>query len=623
MSRHRSAPRLRHLPVIVPLLILMATTFGLTVPVEAFSPVRALRPAHAADRLIVGFKPTATKQQRRRAVSGVARATRGAISRVARDTTLVELRAGQSLGSAIVRLESKPGVAYAEPDYRVRPAAMADDPRYLGGDLWGMYGSATTPHANPFGSAAGAAWAAGYVGSSGIYVGIVDEGVQVGHPELTGNAWRNQWETTDGADNDGNGLVDDMVGWDFAHDDATVYDGTVDAHGTHVAGIIGARGGNGIGVAGVDWRVTMIPAKFMGPGGGYISDAVRALDYITDLKTRQGLDVVATNNSWSGGGYSQALNDAIDRGGDAGILFVAAAGNDGRDIDAKPAYPAAYRCVTRADGSPRGWDCVVAVANLQRDGDRASDSNWGATSVDMGAPGSGIISTHPAGDGGYAELSGTSMATAHVSGAVALCASADPGLPARRLRDLLLSTAAATSSLAGRTVSGARLDVAALLVACASAPPPSSVPTVLVDDLDSAFFRDGSGWLEGANGYADHHYWVPAQEDVRTLQGAWRPVLGRAGWYDIDVRIPASHATTRQATYQIRTSTGWVTRVRNQNKHLGSWVSLGRHYLTTTPIVRLVDKTAEEASLQRRLAFDAVRFVPDDDPEDATMRARR
>ncbi len=623
MSRHRSAPRLRHLPLITPLLMLMATLFVLTTPVQASSPVRALRPAHAADRLIVGFKPTATRQQRRRAVGSVAPATSEAISRVARNTTLVELRAGQSLGSAIARLESQPGVAYAEPDYRVRPAAIADDPRYLSGDLWGMYGGATIPHANPFGSAAGAAWAAGYVGSSDIYVGIVDEGVQIEHPELAGNAWRNPRETSDGADDDGNGLVDDIAGWDFVHDDATVYDGTADAHGTHVAGIIGARGGNGIGVAGVDWRVTMIPAKFMGPGGGYISDAVRALDYITDLKTRHGLDVVATNNSWSGGGYSQALNDAIDRGGDAGILFVAAAGNDGRDIDAKPAYPAAYRCVTRADGSPRGWDCVIAVANLQRDGERASDSNWGAISVDLGAPGSSIISTHPAGEGGYASLSGTSMAAAHVSGAVALCASADPELSARRFRDLLLSTTAATNSLAGRTVSGARLDVAALVAACAPPPPPSSALTVLVDDLDAAFYRVGSGWLEGANGYADHHYWVPAQEDVRAMHGAWRPVLERAGWYDIGVRIPASHATTRQATYQIRTSTGWVTRVRNQYKHMGGWVSLGRHHLTTTPIVRLVDNTAEEASLERRLAFDAVRFVPDDGPENAPMRARR
>ncbi len=601
----------------------MATLFVITAPAQASPPGRALRPAHAADRLIVGFKPTATKQQRRRAVGSVGPATSEAISPVARNATLVELRAGQSLGSAIARLESRPGVAYAEPDYRVRPAATADDPRYLSGDLWNMYGGATTPHTNPFGTGAGAAWAAGYVGSSDIYVGIVDEGVQIEHPELIGNAWRNRRESSDGFDDDGNGLVDDIAGWDFVHDDGTVYDGTSDAHGTHVAGIIGARGGNGIGVAGVDWRVTMIPAKFMGPGGGYISDAVRALDYITDLKSRQGLDVVATNNSWSGGGYSQALNDAIDRGGDAGILFVAAAGNDGHDIDAKPAYPAAYHCVTRADGSPRGWDCVIAVANLQRDGDLRTDSNRGAASVDLGAPGSGIISTHPAGDGGYASLSGTSMAAAHVSGAVALCASADPDLPARRLRDLLLSTAAATDALLGRTVTGARLDVATLLDACAPPQPPPSALTILVDDLDAAFYRVGSGWHEGANGYADHHYWVPAQEDVRTLHGAWRPTLSRGGWYEISVRIPASHATTRQATYQIRTSTGWVTRVRNQNKHMGNWLSLGRHHLTTTPIVRLIDKSGEEASLERRLAFDAVRFVPDDGPENASMRSRR
>ena len=188
-------------------------------------------------------------------------------------------------------------------------------------------------------------------------------------------------------DDDGNGYIDDIHGWDFEGDDASVYDGLGDDHGTHVAGTIGARGGNGIGVAGVNWRVTMISAKFLGAQGGYSSDAAAALDYLTDLKARHGLNIVATSNSWGGGGYSQTLLDAITRAGDAGMIFVAAAGNDGHDNDVTPQYPSGYTCDTKADGSPRGWDCIISVANITSSGNRSSSSNWGAISVGLRRPG--------------------------------------------------------------------------------------------------------------------------------------------------------------------------------------------------------------------------------------------
>ncbi len=606
MFPRRSLPRL--LLPLAPLLIIS------TAPLQAADTDAVLAPAHASDRVIVGFEAAATKRQRRRAVGSVGPASTSAASPIAPDVTIVELAAGQSVGQVVREMRARPGVAYAEPDYRVWPAATSDDPHYLDGDLWGMYGDETTPHVNRFGSGAGEAWAGGHTGSSSILVGIIDEGIALEHPELSGNIWRNPAETPDGADDDGNGYVDDVAGWDFYHDDATVYDSTADDHGTHVAGTIGARGGNGVGVAGVNWRVSMIPAKFMGTRGGYISGAVRALDYITDLKLRHDLEIVATNNSWTGGGYSQALNDAIDRGGDAGILFIAAAGNDGSDIDASPSYPASYRCITQADGSPRGWDCVIAVANLQSDGSRRPDSDWGRSGVDLGAPGTDILSTYPPGDGGYTSLSGTSMSTAHVSGAVALCAAADASLPARRLRELLLATSAPTDSLMGYTASGSRLDVGALVAACAPAPPPPSAVTVEVDDLDAIFRRFGTGWREGDSGYRDHHYWVPTRERTRSVYGSWRPLLAQAGWYDVRVYIPLRHATSHRASYRVRTSSGWVTRIRNQDKRRGTWVSLGIHHLTTTPIVQLADKTGEDDSLGRRLAFDAARFVPADGP---------
>ena len=532
---------------------------------------------------------------------------------LARGTVVVELEGGRTVARAMTEIGRQPGVAFVEPDYWLVAADSPNDPFYLDGNHWGMYGDETSPHVAPFGSAAGEAWQQGVAGAARVHVGVIDEGIKIDHPDLAANIWTNPLETANGLDDDGNGYVDDIHGWDFSRDDASVYDGTHDDHGTHVAGTVGARGGNGLGVAGVSWRVTLIPAKFLGATGGYASDAIRAIDYITDLKARHDIDVVATNNSWSGEGFSQALEDAIDRGGDAGILFVAAAGNDGTDIDASPRYPAAHRCTTRADGSDRGWDCIVAVGGITSGGTRQGDSNWGARSVDLGAPGAGIVSTHPQ-DDGYAYYSGTSMAAAHVTGGVALCASLDPSRSARRLRELILDTAAPTGSLSGRTLSGGRLDVGTLVQRCAPGPapiptPPPAAVTVYVDDLDAAFHRYGANWKQASTGLADHLWWAPTRKDTRTRYASWRPLLPRAGTYRVSAWIPEAYATSRKASYRIKTAEGWVTRVRSQYKRRGSWVSLGDLQLTTTPIGQLADKTGEPGSWGRRLAFDAVRFV--------------
>src|SRR5262249_48886988 len=151
---------------------------------------------------------------------------------------------------------------------------------------------------------------------------IVDEGIQFSHPDLSANIWTNSGEIPgDGIDNDGDGYIDDIHGWDFYNNDNSIYDGTSDDHGTHVTGTIGAAGGNGLGVAGVNWHVTYISAKFLGPNGGYTSDAVQAIDYMTYLKSKKGLNIVALNSSWGGGGYSQSLHDAIIRAAKADILF--------------------------------------------------------------------------------------------------------------------------------------------------------------------------------------------------------------------------------------------------------------------------------------------------------------
>lgn len=278
------------------------------------------------------------------------------------------------------------------------------------------------------------------------------------HADLTGNIWHNPFESVDGLDNDGNGYVDDVHGWDFAGNDNTVYDGgSGDKHGTHVAGTIGAAGGNGIGVAGVAWNVTIISAKFLGKNGGTTANAIKAVNYVTDLKTRHGLNIVATNNSWGGGGFSQSLLDAINRGGAADILFVAAAGNGGRDgvgdnNDTTAHYPSSYAS-----------EHVIAVAAIDKAGNKAGFSNYGVTSVDLGAPGVSITSTLPgkAGSSAYGAYSGTSMATPHVTGAVALYAASNPSATAGEIKGAILQGTVATGSLSGKTVTGGRLNVEA------------------------------------------------------------------------------------------------------------------------------------------------------------------
>ncbi len=412
-------------------------------------------------QVLVGYEPSASEGARVDALHSVGallverietEAMRGAGQP---GVELVTLQSGLSVLDAINILRNSPVIRFAEPNWIYTHTATSNDPYYTNGSLYGMYGDATSP-ANQYGSQAGEAWAAGHTGSNSVYVGVIDEGVQTDHPDLAANVWTNPFDPVDGVDNDGNGFVDDKNGWDFDGNNNTVYDGTflglLDKHGTHVSGTIGAKGGNGVGVAGVNWNVTIISAKFLGAGGGTTANAIKAIDYITNLKTRHGLNIVATNNSWGGGGSSQALLDAIVRAALQNILFIAAAGNDTANNDATASYPANYNTTAGA-----GYDAVISVASINNAGALSSFSNYGATTVDLGAPGDGINSTTPRNK--YGSLSGTSMATPHVTGGAALYASTHPGATAQQIRSAILGSVVPTASLAGKTTTGGRLNV--------------------------------------------------------------------------------------------------------------------------------------------------------------------
>jgi len=411
-------------------------------------------PAQVVDEVLVQFVPGANAADKARVRAAVGGAHRETIrtkpmqASGAGDLERMSLPPGLASHAAASAIGADPAVVFAEPNWIYEHQETSNDPYFVGGQLWGMYGDDTSP-ANPFGSQAGEAWTAGNTCNATVHVGVIDEGIMVGHADLAANVWTNPFDPVDGIDNDGNGYVDDDHGWDFQRGERRVDNGAAE-HGTHVAGTIGAAGGNGAGVAGVCWNVTIISAQFLGKSGGKTSDAIKAVDYLTDLQNRHGIHVVASNNSWGGGGYSQALGNAIERANVANILFVAAAGNSSTNNDATPSYPSSYANAN-----------VISVAALTSSGALASFSSYGATSVDLAAPGVGIVSTVPGkrGTSAYGSMSGTSMATPHVTGAAALYASSHPDATAAQIKSAILASAIHTPSLTGKCATGGRLSV--------------------------------------------------------------------------------------------------------------------------------------------------------------------
>ncbi len=416
------------------LLVLAMGLAGLA-DAEAAQPMKVRQQGrHSPDQVIVKYSKGAGAQVRERVAASV-RGERGRRLGLVEGLESVRLpRGGMTAEAAVEALARMPGVEYAEPDYEVEAVAVPDDPLFS--DLWGMASIG-----------AAAAWDT-TVGDSGFVVAVVDTGVDFSHPDLAANLWVNPGEIADnGLDDDGNGFVDDVRGWDFAYNDNDPFDGK--GHGTHVAGTIAGSGNNGIGVAGVNWTARIMPVKFLNDSGsGLTSAAIEALNYAVANGAR------VSNHSWGGGAFSQALYDAIEAARDQGHLVVAAAGNGGSDFygdntDLAPFYPASY-----------DLDNIIAVAAVNSADAKPTFSNFGASSVDLGAPGVGILSTYP-GDR-YAYADGTSMAAPHVSGVAALVWSQQPDWDQPgdylKVRDQILLNVRPIAALAGKTVTGGGVD---------------------------------------------------------------------------------------------------------------------------------------------------------------------
>ncbi|MDY3553699.1 S8 family serine peptidase [Gemmata sp. JC717] len=427
----------------------------------------------------------------------------------------VTLTPGTDLGGALAFYGSLAGVTSAAPDQILNVQQTPNDPSY--GSLYGMtrIGAPT-------------AWDSS-TGTPGFVVAVIDSGVDYRHPDLVNNIWINQAEIpsavrarltdvdgdgritfrdlnnainqgagkitdlngngyidggdilkpvaqggwADGVDGNGtagstNGYTDDLVGWDFANNDNDPLDDN--NHGTHVSGTIGAVGNNGVGVAGVNWNVQIMGLKFLGANGsGSLSAAVNALNYAVTM------GVKVSNNSWGGGGYDTTLAAAIGRAQTAGHIFVAAAGNSGQNIDSVASYPASYI---------QQYNNIVSVAATDSNDALASFSNYGASSVTLAAPGVGILSTTP--NNTYSSFSGTSMATPHVAGAIALYWGANPTLTYQQVIAKLKSSVDVLSNLNGKVSTGGRLNVAKMFAGSTSPPVAVSGPKVVSSSFGGA-----------------------------------------------------------------------------------------------------------------------------------------
>lgn len=353
--------------------------------------------------------------------------------------TLVKIVDGQSVEQAISTLGKFPEIVAVQPNFYYSLQAIPNDPQWGASGTYGLT-KISAPQA----------WDI-TTGSPEVVVANIDTGMRLTHEDLAANIWTNSGEIpNNGVDDDSNGFIDDVNGWDFRFDDSDPSD--QHGHGTHTGGTIGAAGNNMLGVTGVNWNVRIMVIKIYSQAATDTTSAmlINAYNYVRLMRER-GVNIRVSNNSYGGCNeacsYDQATKDAIDALGNAGVLNVFAAGNSGQNTEVTPFYPGSY-------ASPS----ILNVAASNSLDNRASFSNFGVASVDLAAPGAGILSTTNGSNSSYGGSSGTSMAAPHVSGVAALVAGQNPKLSAASLKATLMNTVDPLAQWNGVVKTGGRLN---------------------------------------------------------------------------------------------------------------------------------------------------------------------
>ena len=404
----------------------------------AIEPDSSERPSYAPGELLVKHKSSvraaATQYYRTQLDINALRTFRGT------GVQHVKLPRWMTVERALEIYLDDPDVEYAEPNYYRRVSVTPDDAYF--NRLWGLhntgqyvYGTSGTPDAD---IDAPEAWEI-TTGSSDIVIAVVDTGVDYSHPDLSDNMWSNTGETPgNGSDDEGNGYVDDVRGWDFFGNDKDPMD--LHGHGTHVTGIAAAEGDNAIGITGVCWTARIMPLRFLDADGyGTVADEISAIDYAI----ANGAHII--NASFGSNMYSQFERDAISRANSEGILFIAAAGNDSLNNDTSQFYPASYNLPN-----------IISVAATDQDDNLSWFSNYGPATVDVGAPGVNIYSTSPGID--YQIMHGTSVATPHVAGLAALIWGYNSSMTHMEIKDIILNGVDIKPTLSGKTFTGGRIN---------------------------------------------------------------------------------------------------------------------------------------------------------------------
>jgi len=474
------------------------------------TPTKRQRPAFVPGEVLVRYRSESLAR------------SKGASMRIAAlDGTLVHMDVQQLDGSDLVEglrlgrvapeetlktvaaLRMQPDVLYAEPNYILHADVTPNDPNF---NL--QYGLSLI--------GAQQAWdtRTGSTGAGRVVIGVIDQGIDINHQDLQANIWTNPAEIAgNGIDDDGNGFIDDVHGFNFVNNNGTIFSGqSIEDHASHVSGIAGAVGNNATGVAGVNWSVGLMSLKFLDEDGfGDTVNAIRACQYARDMRSlwessghTKGANLRVLNASFGGGAFSQAFLDAANQLNTAGILLVAAAGNVDNGTrepnnDLVPHFPSSFNAPN-----------IIAVASTNQTDNLSSFSHYGATSVDLGAPGEGILSTTP--NNTYTSFSGTSMSTPYVGGSAALLWAQNPNLTVQQVKNLLLMNGNVVSALVDKTLSGRRLNIGNSMQALLSGDvtPPGTV---------------GSFHINSQNGRTLNIGWTASGDDGAT---------GDASLYEID-----------------------------------------------------------------------------------------